>query len=838
MTKRILNIVLLISLVLILSFSANAEIVVNKYVYKEDFRFSSNNQIINTCACSTFLDVLTVKNTGDKPSIYTASTDNANVVIYPSNFVLSKGESKKLMSYIRTPCNGKRFDFSVFIETTTGLKKTIKQEVNVFKCQNLAVYPLINNQTINPCQEAKFKFLINNTDGFTETYDISMDKLANFATLSENPVVINASKSKLVELTIKPTCDVSGLYDINLNVLARNNKLNANVPLKLNILANYAYALDIGNSLGACNFDETRVQFKIKNNADIRNKYNLNIKGIDFIKLDLESVELNPKEEKTVSLIINPKEFGDYTFVLSAVSEFGNLAIEKNISLKVNDCYPFSLSISKDTVCSNEDNYIVLENQGTKNEFIKLELSNAKLFALEETSILLPSGESKEVLIKPSMPNKDANYELELTASLDNKSFSKKTSVIIKVTSRDKCYLPEIKPSYVKVDYSENLITYVLKNKGTKKATYVVSLDKPAFLEFDEFQVELEPGASKEFDVISVPKANETKSMIYKIKFNIYAAQADYAFQRNSYVRLVWCDYTSKIIKYKIYLSILLVLVLVLLFLLFRMIKPKGKLNKTKTKRLFILRAIATIIIIILFFLLFYWAACSGIAGKTCNFVKNNLQRDITIKIVNETLIEKEANIEPNITDVEEIEEIINETLEEEEVLEIINKTIPGIITIPLEEIENQTSPLIPEKPLCENYSGRNICSSSLYIKWNKNTQKTIDLANYFTDPDEQNLTFDYESLENISIKIQGSIVTLTPDKDWFGVNEQIFSASDSEGGETLSDIFVLHVENKEENPVEKARSFIKMYRLYVAFALILLFILVALYFFMKSERD
>lgn len=76
-----------------------------------------------------------------------------------------------------------------------------------------------------------------------------------------------------------------------------------------------------------------------------------------------------------------------------------------------------------------------------------------------------------------------------------------------------------------------------------------------------------------------------------------------------------------------------------------------------------------------------------------------------------------------------------------------------------------------------------------------KNEEKTFDLKDYTTNIDNDPITYSYSGNININIKLVGSIVTLTPIKDWKGTEILTFTADDGFG--TSTDSFEVTVKDK-----------------------------------------
>jgi len=116
-------------------------------------------------------------------------------------------------------------------------------------------------------------------------------------------------------------------------------------------------------------------------------------------------------------------------------------------------------------------------------------------------------------------------------------------------------------------------------------------------------------------------------------------------------------------------------------------------------------------------------------------------------------------------------------------------------------------------KLIAANIAGQTTQSFSVYVNampylvqdipnqtWNQGTSITINLSNYFVDPNGQPLYYTATFVPNINITINGDIATLTPENDsWFGTGSVIFFASD--GYETTQsnpvNLTVVHVNHQ-----------------------------------------
>jgi len=118
--------------------------------------------------------------------------------------------------------------------------------------------------------------------------------------------------------------------------------------------------------------------------------------------------------------------------------------------------------------------------------------------------------------------------------------------------------------------------------------------------------------------------------------------------------------------------------------------------------------------------------------------------------------------------------------------------------------------------------------SSTVYI-WKKNTQESIDLADFISNPDNDEITVRYTPLDNITVEINDYDVTLTPDKDWYGVTVINFIADDDRGGHAISPDITLVVLDEEATPFDPVFEFLGIYSTYILAGLFLAVIIVIL---------
>lgn len=104
---------------------------------------------------------------------------------------------------------------------------------------------------------------------------------------------------------------------------------------------------------------------------------------------------------------------------------------------------------------------------------------------------------------------------------------------------------------------------------------------------------------------------------------------------------------------------------------------------------------------------------------------------------------------------------------------------------------------------------------------WPQDTTHTIDLGEYFTDPDQESLSYTHTPVEHVDISYSGDVAQLTPEAGWTGEGVVVFTATDSDNATVDSNPVRLRVTmvEPETNPVDQ-------YGTYVLLALVFLVIL------------
>ncbi len=119
--------------------------------------------------------------------------------------------------------------------------------------------------------------------------------------------------------------------------------------------------------------------------------------------------------------------------------------------------------------------------------------------------------------------------------------------------------------------------------------------------------------------------------------------------------------------------------------------------------------------------------------------------------------------------------------------------------------------------------------NSTVYI-WNKNTVKEIDLSRYIINQDNVTLQYIFTPVENMTVQISDQgIVTLTPDRGWFGHRVMNFIIDDGRGNRVISPDIDLYVLDVNRTFADRLTDFLAVYVNYIIIGLLFIVIVVIL---------
>lgn len=128
------------TLISIIFFIIALSLVSGVFSITEGFIALAQNSSIKTCKCSIIENMIKVGNTGNINSLYSIKQEGEAAkwsIIRPKSFSLDEKKIKTLTNPINIPCDVKtgEYDLLTYVETGFGLKKVIRQNIIVDKCE-------------------------------------------------------------------------------------------------------------------------------------------------------------------------------------------------------------------------------------------------------------------------------------------------------------------------------------------------------------------------------------------------------------------------------------------------------------------------------------------------------------------------------------------------------------------------------------------------------------------------------------------------------------------------------------------------------------------------------
>lgn len=779
--KKILGMKLfgLTLMLLILLSSTQAAMIVN--IVSDEFSLESPypTDNVKACQCSTRTDILEIKNVGDFKALFRVeifSPTQDLISLSDDTFSLDPGEGKTVYVHIKAPCEAPLNTFYVArVSTDYGRSKEIYKEVVSQKCQNIKFTSKVMNEgQILPGQTTTIKIDLQNVADYQDTFRIMPEAYGDFTVISEKEVTLAPDEQKTIYMYISPPLSTYGKISYPYTISSDNGKNIVRGLETFTIEKDYDYVMSTEEAeINVCEDIMQEIPLTFTNLAKTPNKYYLHLTAPDFAKLSQSALELEAEKQGSVSLIINPmlKDVGSYNLVLSAGTEYGDMNKDKSFKLNVNRCFDSQASLESqealiaDKICCGQKTYTLnIRNNGMYEEAYEVMVDSPGWASIKE--------EDRFVRIKPSQ-----NINIPVTVEFPCVD-AKQTSFVVVKQLRAPYQTHEMRLDL------ESLSQRTCYNIELLQDKYRINYDTkniPMLLQSTgirggTYKIEL-----GELDSRFVYLDQETVDFnpgeikvlhIYPKNYSTYK-QGTYLNKLTLSVSLVDQDTGIKydrqfwvILKDKDFIS--------------KAIDYIRNFNYSRIGWCGVVTIILALLALALIIIVAYL----------------RLKKDYKMKRVKAICMKKIK--------------IVN--------IVLIFLLIISILALVL--IGNPNTSKFYEE------SNKPTEKSSLYHEWKQNLPYQVDLKQYFSDPDLDKLSFTSSQPNHINVKIDGTMVTLTPENNWAGEEKIVFTANDEKGGVTDSPIMTLKVLKKQPiGPMAYWNTYCKHINL-VLFIIIILLVL------------
>jgi len=456
-----------------------------------------------------------------------------------------------------------------------------------------------------PCSNQAYTVTVQNTGPVQSSYAVlASGDAAEWVTFNPDKFVLNPGQKGAFSVIVNSLCNIDGNRNLEI-FITTNSRLTKVVKQVLSFSQCYDYSLEQGEVVegieesisflqhdgpySLCRDEQKSLTFLISNNENFGNQYRLLLDAPSWAELNVNSVSLGAKKSGIFLINFDTTDIEDeYDFKLNAISELGKVQRKKNIEVNVEECYALEVELEKekDVICGGEEKEydIIIENSGTLNQDVELELDAPKWADLGNVSFFDLESEEKKTATLRVNPEDDVSgsFSVKIFAVVeDGEELRFSDEIEFDVISKEACFKADIstKTSVTNL-YSEDLFFVKVRNNGVKKAAYEVSLEGPSWVGVSPDNLELNPGQTGNLN-LNVNPTEDIEPGTYSIEISlesndvVYSKNVDITLKKeNEFVKVLKAN--VKLYRYYIYLLILIIVLIVI----FRKSIVKAK-NKT-----------------------------------------------------------------------------------------------------------------------------------------------------------------------------------------------------------------------------------------------------------------
>ncbi|MEM3154007.1 MAG: PGF-pre-PGF domain-containing protein [Candidatus Woesearchaeota archaeon] len=306
-------------------------------VSAQDFN-AFGDMTVNVVPCGSAVRNVTIQNTRDVASTFTLSVDGdaSNYVTFSAiSFTLQPMQSAIVNTYYNIPCDVRTGTYATELFFSDGeVEKQLIQEVIVAVPDNLNLTISQTSAVIAPCETAGYTLSLQNPLNFTEIYNIRAKGHPNIH-VSEKTAVLQGNERKDIIVSVTPDdCTESGTFPLTVSVEADKSNQKKEVALELIIKATDIPILAEGVNRIRTDYVDSTAEITLENTGDRITRYTVSVEGVPWASISPEKVSLNPGQKKTLSLRLMPTEKirkGTYTATLVATVEQTGIQYSKDI---------------------------------------------------------------------------------------------------------------------------------------------------------------------------------------------------------------------------------------------------------------------------------------------------------------------------------------------------------------------------------------------------------------------------------------------------------------------------------------------------------------------------
>ena len=278
-----------------------------------DFSAYSSQKDIKSCQCETQITDITIKNDGPEKDTYFLSLEGNGLSQLSNNIVpLQPGETQEIILYTTVPCDEIHSSLTVNIDSfKTGKRKKLDFNIESELCNNIQLLTT-KNLTDKICVNETYKhpFTLKNVGTFRDNFLLSVKgEIANRLALPRE-IALQPNESMDFQVFLDANTSYVGNNQFEMIVRGSKSKIKTSVPFSINISKCLGAVPNISTqNLYFVESVPTKRDIDVTNVGDATGDFNIVLlTNYSWLNLtDNVFYNMTPGETRSVSLLFNPE---------------------------------------------------------------------------------------------------------------------------------------------------------------------------------------------------------------------------------------------------------------------------------------------------------------------------------------------------------------------------------------------------------------------------------------------------------------------------------------------------------------------------------------------------
>lgn len=479
--------------------------------------------LVTNCATPDSTTYVLYNNSGETQTYATTAVGenkewiNANgtwIGEEPLTITLEDGDSEEIYAFVKPQtCYVTPGEYIVLIEIDNGETLTKEIEVTVEESRVLDVSIMPNGKETTQCEKAEYELRVKNIGESDEKVVLEIEGIPKkWVKLQMQEFFLEEEETRKVNLDIEPDCDAETKeYEFVVRASLKGTNFFTEEKGTLDIEDNQKIAL-VSTAPEACREKKTVSTIKIRNNGMLEDTVELEVEGLDWVELDLDTLILGAGQEKEIDIEFQVTQAmkGEYDFTLKAHSTKFDKQTEKEFKVDLKDCYNITITgieLNGESVEGTPTTCI--ENNptygfGLTNDAIETFEAEITVTGLDSVvspaKINIEAGETTDIEIEFDLKNEQPG-EKTFVLEIESDKFALKEGY--KIITED-CYNLQVdwdsltKEIELDANSKSEVYTIKIKNDGTKTQAVSIEVKEPKWIYYEPEKTDIGAGETQE----------------------------------------------------------------------------------------------------------------------------------------------------------------------------------------------------------------------------------------------------------------------------------------------------------------------------------------------------